>query len=51
MWNKILSIFITLFWIGVLGYLLYEGLYAVIILSAIVIGMGLAFTGTDGKGE
>lgn len=50
MWNKILSVFLSLFWAGVIGYLLYKGLYAVVILSAIVIGMGLAFTEADKVG-
>ena len=41
--DKVLSVLIGLFWIAVLCYLIYKGLYAVIILSCILIGMTLAF--------
>lgn len=41
--DKAISVLIGLFWIAVLGYLIYKGLYVVIILSLILIGMTLAF--------
>lgn len=41
--DKAISVLAGLIWIAVLGYLIYKGLYVVIILSLILIGMTLAF--------
>ena len=43
MWNKVSSVLIGLFWIAVFGYLIYKGLYAVVILSLILLGMTMSF--------
>ena len=43
MWNKISSVLIGLFWAGILAYLIYKGLYIVIIMSLILLGMTMAF--------
>ena len=41
--QRLISVLIGLFWIAVFGYLLYKGLYAVVLISAILLGMTLAF--------
>lgn len=43
MWNKISSVLIGLFWLAVLGYLIYKEMYVVIIISMILLGMTMAF--------
>ena len=42
--NKLISLLLALFWVGVFGYLIYVELYAVAILSSILLGMILAFS-------
>ena len=41
--QRLISVLIGLFWIAVFGYLLYKGFYAVVLISAILLGMTLAF--------
>ena len=41
--DKVLTVLIGLFWIALLSFLIYKGLYAVTILSVILIGMTFAF--------
>ena len=40
----ILPIVIAIFWIGFFSYLLYLGLYAVVILSLIILSMSMAMS-------
>lgn len=49
MWNKVSSVLIGLFWIAVFGYLIYKGLYAVTIISLILIGSSLAMDPSSGN--
>lgn len=45
--QKILSVLIGLFWIAVLGYLIHLEQYAVVVLCAILLGMGYAISNTN----
>lgn len=41
--DAIITLFITLFWVFVFAYLLSKGMIAVAVISAILLGMTLAF--------
>ena len=40
--DKVLTVLIGLFWIALLSFLLYKGLYAVTIISVFLIGTAMA---------
>ena len=42
--KKILPILIAIFWIAFFSYLIYLGLYAVVILSLIILSMSMAMS-------
>lgn len=42
MWNKISSVLIGLFWIAVFSYLIFKGLYIVVIASIFLLGTAMA---------
>ena len=42
--NKILPILIAIFWTAIFGYLIYKEMYAVVILSLILLGMSMAMS-------
>lgn len=42
--NRYYSLLIALVWVGVFGFLIYKELYAVALLSSILLGMILAFS-------
>ena len=44
MGQRVLSVIIGLIWVAVFGYLIHEGLYAVTIISFILLGMTLALS-------
>lgn len=45
--EKILSIVILLFWIGIFGYLFYLGYHAVTIISIVLLGLTIALTANN----